>query len=1318
MEEGSDLMKHITMMTSLAEQLREMKEDISSKKFAIVVLGSLPDSYENFLISMNARDVEKLEWSDVKGALTEEFMKRKDKDENKAKSEALFTMNRGRGSSSSFRGGRSAGRSRGGFQARNSYHPYGRGGSSFRGSCFNCNETGHKAQNCPKLGKNEEDEASMAVSRDDWFHEGDMALLATSEFEAVESNGEGCNETVEMLEKPSDIDEIALISSVENAEPSKDEGVEHEWCVDSGASQNMTFELDTLTNVEMFDEPTPVYLGDKSVVLSHGKGQTRLRTDSDGNCLTLNEVLFVPKLAKNLLSVRSMTKRGAEVRFTGDRCIATKNGQSLTIGRSTNGSLYKLLSPVMPWVEKAYYSSNSEAPTMSLWHDRYGHLNMKDLGLISKNEVVLGMKMSKVSLKSDAEGCEPCALGKMHRLPFPKVAQQKSTKLLEIIHSDLCGPMQVDSLGGSKYVLTFTDDCSRYSVVYFLKRKSEVLSKFQDYINLVENVSGNTRVVKTLNIINTLRSDNGGEYTSERFMKYCRDKGITRQFTSPYCPEQNGVSERLNRTIIEGARSILFHAKLPLKFWAEAVCTMIHLRNRSPTSALNGKTPYEYWFGRRPDVSHLRVFGCVCFVHIPDDLRRKLDPKSYKAIFVGYPEGTKGYKVYNIETGEFSRSRNITFHENKFHKFTLEGKPDLSSTLFHFDAADESVPVDDSRLNPVAEIEDDASNNEINAEQNLEVVRQPVVIQSEVINEQSEPVEPVGVVNNMPRNNEAVVVKPTYEETFMDQVSNLNSRRERKPVNRLIENDGETCCLASLTSDLEEPKNYKQAATSQHSNQWNLAMKDEYDSLLINETWELVPRPSNQNVIGCRWVYKVKRGADGSIDRYKARLVARGYSQTEGVDYEEVFAPVVRATTIRSLLSFANSQNLEVHQMDVKTAFLHGVLDCDLYMEQPEGYVDPNRPDYVCKLNKGIYGLKQAARCWNETLDKYLVESGYVKCSADSCLYVKFVENSFVIMAVYVDDIIPVSNDPALLQKEKEAICKQFKMVDNGEIQFFLGMFIKRDRENRTISISQPNYVESILARFGMSECKPVATPLEAGVRFDKRGDDEEACEVQKYQKAIGCLTYLSTATRPDIAAAVGMLSKFMAEPGVTHWVGVKRVLRYLRGTHNYGLVFVGGDDDTLVGYSDSDWAGDQVTRRSTSGYIFQFGNSTISWSSRRQATVAKSSTEAEYVALSMAAQEAIWLRRLLKDIGVGVDHATTIHEDNQGAIQLSRNPKHHNRTKHVDVSFHFTRERIITKEIDVCYVPTDHNLSDIMTKGLARVSYQKFRDLLGVQSC
>ncbi|KAK3697978.1 hypothetical protein QZH41_003963 [Actinostola sp. cb2023] len=382
----------------------------------------------------------------------------------------------------------------------------------------------------------------------------------------------------------------------------------------------------------------------------------------------------------------------------------------------------------------------------------------------------------------------------------------------------------------------------------------------------------------------------------------------------------------------------------------------------------------------------------------------------------------------------------------------------------------------------------------------------------------------------------------------------------------------------------------------------------------------------------------------------------------KGIDYDEVFSPVARHESLRSLLALANAHDLEMHQMDVTTAFLNGTLDCEIYMSQPEGFVDPKKPDHVCKLKKSIYGLKQSARCWNTTIDEYLKSADYRKSDADGCIYVKSIREadghiSYMIMGVYVDDIVTVSNDCSLLKAEKAGLCQRFKMVDQGEIHYLLGMSIKRDRVSRTLTINQPGYLEKVLKRFGMENCKPVSTPLELGKKFQQLSANDDAFDDQIYRQAIGCLTYASTTTRPDIAAAVGVLSQYTSNPSNDHWMGIKRVLRYIKGTMNYGLKFSAQEQNPqLIGYSDADWAGDIDTRKSTSGYVFQFGNGTVSWSSRKQSTVAKSSTEAEYVALSSATQEAIWLRRLMKDLGGRVDtSATTIYEDNQVGKSLSK---------------------------------------------------------------
>ena len=321
-----------------------------------------------------------------------------------------------------------------------------------------------------------------------------------------------------------------------------------------------------------------------------------------------------------------------------------------------------------------------------------------------------------------------------------------------------------------------------------------------------------------------------------------------------------------------------------------------------------------------------------------------------------------------------------------------------------------------------------------------------------------------------------------------------------------------------------------------------------------------------------------------------------------------------------------------------------------------------------------------------------------------------------VIFGIYVDDIIAVSNDTEMLEAEKVALCKRFEMVDEGNIHYLLGMAIKRDRDSRILTISQPGYLEKVLDRFCMQNCKPISTPLEPGKKFQQLSSNDEPFDIQTYQQAIGSLTYVSITTRPDIAAAVSVLSQYMSRPSRVHLMGVKRIMRYLKGTLNFALKFsVDESNPALIGYSDADWAGDADTRKSTSGYVFKIGNGTVSWSSKKQPTVAKSSTEAEYVALSSATQEAIWLRRLMVNLGRKMDTPTIVYEDNKGAIELAKNDEYHSGTKHIDVCHHFVRERVLSKEIDVQYCPTEQMIADIMTKGLSKISFEKIRSMLGI---
>ena len=1245
MEENGDLVKHITYMTSLAEQLRELNEEISSKKFATVVLGSLPESYDNFLTSLNARKSDELDWEHVKGLLVEEHMKRTDKVEKRESDSALFAR-KDRGNFNKQRGG--SGRhgsgkvfangqgNRNGFSR--SHYVESNSSTKHKGMrCFKCNGIGHVMRNCTYRKPN--DSANIL----DLSH--------------TECGG------------------IALISSTMK-KPGK-------WFIDSAATKHMTYDRQGIENYVEYKEPTKIYLGNDTVILAHGEGNVHLTTCNPPNVsLDLHKVLYVPNLTKNLLSVPAMALMGAEVKFDSGSCIIAKDGKEFIIGSLLDKKLYEV-----NIAEHANVAHNNKSCRM--WHCRLGHLNYDYINELVKKEMVKGMDCDSNNQRD--RGCEACILGKMKKKPFPtqKEQERRANKPFEIVHSDVCGPMQVNSKGGSRYMLTFIDDYSRYTIVYFIQSKCEVLSKFKEYVSYVKKQFGHE--IMTLSCeesfgyeVQTIRSDNGGEYTSNDFKFFCSERGIGHEYTTPYSPEQNGVAERLNRTIIESARAMLNHAKLPLDFWAEACSTAVYLHNRSPTTALKGVTPFEHLFGRKPNISHLRVFGCVSYMHIPSDQRKKLDPKARKTIFVGYPPGVKGYKLYDTEKRSFRISRNVLFLEDKFDHFGKKPessvKPDLNG-VSQIDVENDFVP---------------------------ELTEEKIPVERENV-------QPVGATIST---NER---ERTYEDKFMTEVRNLGPVRERKAPLRFQD---EICNMVfPLTSEVDEPKTVDEALNGEQSRSWQEAMRSEFKSLLENDTWELVPAPKDKNIVGSKWVFKVKRNQDGSVDRYKARLVAKGFSQMKGIDYNEVFSPVTHNASLRSLLAIANAHDYEIHQMDVKTAFLNGTLDCDIYMEQPEGFVDKDRPNHVCKLMKSIYGLKQSARCWNTTINEYLQEADYHKSEADGCIYVKSLKESdgsvsFVILSIYVDDIVAVSNNPSMLKAEKAALCSRFKMVDQGEIHYLLGMSIKRDRVSRTLTIDQQSYLESLLKRFEMENSKPVSTPIEAGKKFQQFSEGQEPFDVNIYQQAIGCLTYASTATRPDIAAAVGMLSQYSSRPSKDHWIGIKRILRYIRGTIHYGLKFSGLEaNTTLIGFSDADWAGDLDTRKSTSGYVFQIGGATVSWCSRKQSTVAKSSTEAEYVALSSATQEAIWLRRLMKDLGSITDKPTTIFQDNQGAIELAKNDKYHTRTKHIDICHHFVRERVFSEEIKVIYCPSDSMVADIMTKGLPKSSFEKLRQEIGIQN-
>jgi hypothetical protein len=433
--------------------------------------------------------------------------------------------------------------------------------------------------------------------------------------------------------------------------------------------------------------------------------------------------------------------------------------------------------------------------------------------------------------------------------------------------------------------------------------------------------------------------------------------------------------------------------------------------------------------------------------------------------------------------------------------------------------------------------------------------------------------------------------------------------------------------------------------------------------------------------------------------------------QREGVDFNEVFAPTSKHTTLRTLLSIVAAENLELHQLDVKTAFLNGELDEDLWMEEPEGFREKG-PLYGCHLKKALYGLRQAPRTWHARLKKELEADGFRASAADPGLFIKRDGQNWIYVLVWVDDMLLAGKKTADLEKVKKKLRSAFEITNMGEAKYFLGMELVRNRRAGELKLSQQRMTVDLINQYGMVDCKPKSTPLSTGVKLTKEG---KLLEDSSYSELVGSLLYLSTCTRPDISQAVGALSRYMATPTEEHWAAAKGVLRYLAGTKDYGIKYSRAEAAPTYGFCDADFAGDIDTRRSTTGYVFMMNGGAISWSSRVQPTVAVSTTEAEYMAAASAVKEALWLRKLAYDLGIPVD-CLKIHSDNQASISLLKNPISSVRTKHIDVIHHFARERVERKEVSFQYISTDKMVADIMTKALPEGKFKTCRAGMGIK--
>ena len=902
-------------------------------------------------------------------------------------------------------------------------------------------------------------------------------------------------------------------------------------------------------------------------------------------------------------------------------------------------------------------------------------MSEKRLGELSKQNMLDSDQVSKI------EFCENCVLGKQHRLSF-STAQHSTSEILEYVHSDLWGPAKVPTHGGNNYFLSLIDDFSRKVWIYLLKSKDQAFESFKTWKKLVEN--------QTSKKIKTFRTDNGLEFCKEEFNKFCSIEGIQRHRTVRYTPQQNGVAERMNRTILDKVRCLLIDSGLSQNFWGEAATTAVYLINRSPSTAINLKTPEELWVGRPPSLKHLRVFGCACYAHQSEG---KLEPRALKGVFLGYPLGVKGYRLWLRDQKGFKViiSRDVVFDESRM------------------PCKDIDLPSE----NITDPLKDDV--NHIHVEAGGPPPSQ-VSVQLDSAKDQeathSDGSHQVGESQNQPENN---IDSLADYELVRDRV-----RRNVIPNSKFSNADYISFALCTGQDiDNAEPRTYEEAIGSLEKSRWLNAMNDEMESLVKNRTWSLVKKPEKQKLIACKWIFKIKDG-DGQNEppRYKARLVAKGFTQREGIDYNEIFSPVVKYKTIRIILALVTFYDLELEQLDVKTAFLYGDLDETIYMSQPEGFISKANPSHVCLLKKSLYGLKQAPRQWYKRFDTFITSLGFCKSNYDSCFYFNnnIVEKS-VYLLLYVDDMLIASKDMSRVRDLKQKLKSEFEMKDLGNAKKILGIEILRIRNEKRLCLNQSIYLLKLINRFNMKDCKSANVPLASNFILSaalspRTIEETRYMENIPYSSAVGSVMYSMICTRPDLAQAISVLSRYMAKPGKGHWNAMKWLLRYISTTTSVGLIYDCANCDLdLIGYVDSDYAGDRDKRRSTSSYFFTFAGCCVSWKSQLQSVVALSTTEAEYIAVTESIKEAIWLQGLLSEINV-FKGKSLIYTDSQSALHLCKNPIFHERTKHIEVKYHFIRDQISDGVVEVDKISTEDNPADMGTKV---VPYSKLKHCLNL---
>ncbi|KZV80781.1 hypothetical protein EXIGLDRAFT_569675, partial [Exidia glandulosa HHB12029] len=1127
--------------------------------------------------------------------------------------------------------------------------------------CWNCKKFGHMKKDCPQPPKSETGAANAAVESD-------------SDFD------------IDKLDAPPAV--AAAVTDARGAET--DRGARTEL-YDSGTTSHISPYREDFENLEEI-LPREFRAANSAKFAAKAKGELVINVPNgvSSSALRLTEVLYAPEVGYTLVSIGQLDKLGFKTEFGDGKCrITAPDGQTVGEVLRTQKGLYR--------VDRDADTANAavESVTAQEMHRLLGHCSPEVAQRMLTSGMATGLRLE---FRDDKPFfCDACTYAKATTKKISRVRQtERATAFGEKIHADVWGPAPTQSLGGNRYFVTFTDDSTRYLKLYLLKAKSDTFrayTHFEAWCKTQHKAS-----------IGTLQSDRGGEFTSAEFSAHLKAAGTERRLTVHDTPQHNGVAERRNRTLLEKIRAMRFDSKLPQNIWGEAMMHAAYLINIQPTSALGGKSPYHALHNKPADVSELLPFGAPVWVHTGKGSKLG-EGRVIKGRFVGVADDTAdGFRIYWQDKKSVTTERNV-----------YEREQDAREAAARFEGEQgwdkDDPPAASQATHPVAEPSRDEKKENGRGDPPA-ATRTPTQNAPRWQTRATPPTELIDVEAG----------RPTRERKASRRVQEILDglgMTSARPSDPRLE-----YAFAAEMSDADalEPRTLSEAQRRPDWTLWEQAIREELATLDAMGTWELVDAPAGANVVGSKWVFRAKKDATGSVVRHKARLVAQGFSQVPGVDYFDTFAPVAKLASIRIVLAMAARLDLELHQIDIKGAYLNGQLTDDevVYMRQPPGFEAPGTAGKVCRLLKTLYGLKQSGRRWYQRLVEILCgKLAFTRSEVDQAVFFKVVRGGqLVIVVVHVDDCTIAASTVQLVREFKNDVRKHVEITDLGELHWLLGIEVRRDRDAKTLALSQKSYIESILRRYNLEDVKPVSIPMDPNTRLSSADAPSSASEYalmrdKPYAEAVGSLMYAMLGTRPDISYAVTTLGRFSRNPGLPHWNAVLRVFKYLKGTRDAWLTY-GTTSNELHGFGDADgsMADD---RRAISGFALILDGGAVSWSSKSQEIVSLSTTESEYVAATHAAKEVLWARSLLAEVFEPVAGPTTLYSDNQSAIALAQDNKYHARTKHIDVRYHFIRWIIEEGKITLVYCPTDDMIADALTKALPSAKVKHFASALGL---